>query len=140
MSIEDSFCLFNAEDVVGCDPLHVSLHRCVTVTGPRYDDPPRLEGLDLPPLGIASRPTPLVTKTLLFIGDGSNVFGGIPELMIGRKFRALDKATGEVLWETELPAAQTGGPMTYLVGGKQFIVVPIGERDQPSEWVALALP
>ncbi len=106
--------------------------------GPR--DHPLLEGLDLPPLGIASRPTPLVTKTLLFIGDGSDVFGGIPELMHGRKFRALDKATGEVLWETELPAAQTGGPMTYLVGGKQFIVVAIGERDWPSEWVALALP
>jgi hypothetical protein len=30
--------------------------------------------------------------------------------------------------------------MTYLVGGKQFIVVAIGERDRPSEWVALALP
>jgi len=60
--------------------------------------------------------------------------------MWGRKFRAYDKATGKVIWETELPAGTTGGPMTYLVKGKQYLVVPIGGRDEPSEWVALALP
>ena len=105
--------------------------------GPR--DHPLLKKLDLPPLGIASRPTPLVTKTLLFMGEGSNLHGGTMPLMFGRKFRAYDKATGEVIWETELPAASTGGPMTYLVGGKQYIVVPVGERDRPPEWIALAL-
>ena len=44
----------------------------------------------------------------------------------GRKFRAFDKATGAVLWETELPAGTTGAPMTYMFEGKQFIVVAIG--------------
>ena len=34
--------------------------------------------------------------------------------MWGKKFRAYDKATGKVIWETELPAGTTGGPMTYL--------------------------
>ena len=44
----------------------------------------------------------------------------------GRKFRAYDKATGDVVWETELPAGTTGGPMTYLHEGRQYIVVAVG--------------
>ena len=60
--------------------------------------------------------------------------------MWSRKFRAYDKANGTVIWETELPAGTTSGPMTYLAKGKQYIVVPIGGRDEPAEWVALALP
>jgi len=45
-----------------------------------------------------------------------------------------------VLWETELPSGTTGGPMTYLLKGKQYIVIPIGSRSEPAEYVALALP
>ena len=60
--------------------------------------------------------------------------------MWGRAFRAIDKATGEVIWETELPTGVTGAPMTYMHQGTQYIVVPIGGRDAPPEWVALALP
>ena len=106
--------------------------------GPRNH--PLLKDLNLPPLGTASRPTALVTKTLLFIGDGSNLFGGIHPSMWGRTFRAYDKATGQVIWQTELPSGTTSGPMTYTARGRQFIVVPIGGRDEPAEWVALALP
>ena len=102
-------------------------------------DHPALRGLDLPALGVASRPVALVTATLLFIGEGGNVFGGIQENMWGPTLRAYDKATGTVVWETELPAGTTGGPMTYLHEGRQYIVVPIGGRDRPAEWVALAL-
>ena len=43
-------------------------------------------------------------------------------LRLGRvveKFRACDKATGQTVWETELPAGTTGAPMTYLFKGKQ---------------------
>ena len=115
-------------------------HLWTAVNGDGPRDHPLLKDLHLPPLGIASRPTALVTKTLLFIGDGSNTFGGLHPSMWGKKFRAYDKATGTVVWETELPAGTTGGPMTYLVKGKQFIVVPIGGRDEPAEWIALALP
>ena len=57
----------------------------------------------------------------------------------GRKFRAFDKATGAVLWETELPAGTTGAPMTYMFEGKQYIVVAIGSREHPAEYVALSL-
>jgi len=98
-----------------------------------------LRGLDLPPLGVASRPVALVTATLLFIGEGSNVFGGTQPNMWGSTVRAYEKATGNVVWQTELPAGTTGGPMTYLHEGRQYIVVPIGARDYPAEWVALAV-
>jgi len=44
-----------------------------------------------------------------------------------------------VLWDTELPTGVTGAPMTYMFQGKQYIVVPIGGRDDPPEWLALGL-
>jgi hypothetical protein len=40
----------------------------------------------------------------------------------------------------ELPANETGLPMTYTVGGRQFIVVAVGAAGFPAELVALALP
>jgi len=106
--------------------------------GPR--DHPALAGLDLPPLGQRGRASPLLTKTLLFLPEGSKDMIAVPEGGGGRKFRAFDKATGDVLWTIELPAGATGAPMTYLAGGRQYIVVPIGERDHEGELVALALP
>jgi quinoprotein glucose dehydrogenase len=108
--------------------------------GPRYH--PLLKDLNLPPLGVPNRPAPLLTKTLLFLGEGSNAVSGTPQTDWGwgKKFRAYDKATGSVIWETELPSGTTGGPMTYMLKGKQFIVIPIGSRNEPAEYVALALP
>jgi quinoprotein glucose dehydrogenase len=58
----------------------------------------------------------------------------------GRKFRAYDKATGAVLWETDLPAGTTGAPMTYMFEGKQYVVVAVGGIEDESELVALSLP
>ena len=43
-----------------------------------------------------------------------------------RKFRAFDKATGELLWETVLPAAGNATPATYEVNGKQYVVIAAG--------------
>jgi outer membrane protein assembly factor BamB len=91
---------------------------------------PKLKDLNLPPLGTASRPTALVTKTLLFIGDGSNTFGGIHPSMWGKKFRAYDKATGQVVWETELPAGTTSGPMTYLAADERISRGQEGHRER----------
>jgi quinoprotein glucose dehydrogenase len=112
-------------------------HVWSAANGRGLEDHPLLAGLDLPTLGIASRPAALVTRTLLFMGDGGNVFGGVQRNMWGKAFRAYDKATGDVIWETELPTGVTGAPMTYMHEGRQFIVVPIGGRDDPPEWVAL---
>ena len=117
--------------------------------GPR--DHPAIKHLNLGPLGNPGRPAPLVTNTLLFVGEGSAVMldrGRIPPGMpfeivtnYGEKlFRAYDKATGDVLWEMELPAGTTGAPMTYMHDGKQYIVVAIGGVEEPAEWVALSLP
>jgi quinoprotein glucose dehydrogenase len=108
--------------------------------GPRSH--PLLKDLNLPPLGVPNRPAPLLTKTLLFLGEGSNAVSGTPQKDWGwgKKFRAHDKATGNVIWETELPSGTTAGPMTYMLKGKQYIVVAVGARDHPAEYVALALP
>ena len=40
-----------------------------------------------------------------------------------RKFRAFDKHTGKLLWETELPLAGNATPITYEVGGRQYVVI-----------------
>jgi len=106
--------------------------------GPRNH--PLLKDLNLPPLGTAGRAAPLITKTLLFIGEGSDAIPGVPAGAYGNKFRAYDKATGKVVWEMELPAGTTGGPMTYSAQGKQYLVVTIGGKNSPPEWVALGLP
>ena len=58
----------------------------------------------------------------------------------GKKFRAYDKANGRVLWEMELPSGTTAGPMTYMLRGKQYIVVSVGAMDHAPEYVALSLP
>ena len=56
-------------------------------------------------------------------------------------FRAYDKATGEVVWEFELPAGSTAPPVTYMDEGKQYIVVAISGKDEmPPRFVAFSLP
>ena len=86
---------------------------------------------DLPRTGKPSRSGLLVTGSLLFAGEGA---GGAPIL------RALDKATGETVAEIDLPAPQTGVPMTYMAGGRQYVVLSVGGRGVSAELVALALP
>jgi quinoprotein glucose dehydrogenase len=118
--------------------------------GPR--DHPLLKPLNLPPLGHPGRGGILATKTLLFVGEGDPVMVRAgsrlrPEMPLsiapgagGKKFRALDKATGAIVWETEFAAGTTGAPMTYMYGGKQYVVVATGATDVDPEYVALALP
>ncbi len=97
---------------------------------------PRLQGVELPErTGHGDRGALLVTKSLLFAGEGAGLYGG--QTGGGRMFRAHDKATGEIVAELELPAKQTGLPMTYAIDGVQYIVVPIGDTGHPGELVAL---
>lgn len=100
---------------------------------------PLLAGIDLSGAGNPERAPLLVTRTLLFAGDGPGLFSSGPQGG-GKKFRALDKKTGKTIFEMELPGNETGLPMTFMSGGKQFIVVAVGARNFPAELVALALP
>ncbi|PYR91282.1 MAG: pyrroloquinoline quinone-dependent dehydrogenase [Acidobacteria bacterium] len=105
--------------------------------GPR--EHPAIKHLNLPPLGQPGRASPLVTKTLFFIGDGDPINVRTPPGGGGRKFRAYDKASGAVVWEMEFPAGTTGAPMTYMYKGKQYIAFAIGSNEHQAEFVALAL-
>lgn len=100
-------------------------------TPERIANNPALEGVNLPRTGVETKSGLLVTKTLLFAGEG---VGG------GNLFRAHDKASGEILFEMELPATQTGVPMTYEHDGKQYIAMVVSGGATPAEIVAYALP
>jgi quinoprotein glucose dehydrogenase len=100
-------------------------------------DNPALAGIKLPRTGSFDQVGLLVTKTLLFAGEGSGLWragGG------GNKFRAYDKASGAMLHEITLPANQSGIPMTYETDGRQYIVVAVGAKGLPGELIALTLP
>jgi quinoprotein glucose dehydrogenase len=78
---------------------------------------------------------PVVTAGgLLFIGATN----------FDKKFRAFDKLTGELLWETTLPAAGNATPSIYSVNGREYIVIACGggKNGAPSgsSIVAFALP
>jgi quinoprotein glucose dehydrogenase len=62
-----------------------------------------------------------------------------------KKFRVFDKATGALLWETTLPFSGNATPITYEVGGRQFVVIAAGGGKDPKSgsggvYVAFALP
>jgi len=79
---------------------------------------------------------PIVTAGgLLFIGATN----------FDKRFRAYDKSTGELLWETTLPFAGNATPATYEVQGRQFVVIAAGGGKDPKSrsggiYVAFALP
>jgi quinoprotein glucose dehydrogenase len=102
---------------------------------------PALQGLnlDFSTMGKPERAPLMVTKTLLFSADGAGLFNSGPGGG-GKMFRAHDKATGKVIHQMELPSNVSGMPMTYVVNGKQYIVVATGARGIPGEMFALALP
>ncbi|PYT55691.1 MAG: pyrrolo-quinoline quinone [Acidobacteria bacterium] len=65
---------------------------------------------------------PIVTAGgLVFIGATS----------FDKKFRAFDKSTGELLWETTLPFAGNATPATYAVNGRQYVVIAAGGGKDP---------
>ncbi len=92
----------------------------------------------------------MATQSLLFVaqqgirrGQGTSPQGNALEVSTENYkpfLLALDPATGEHIAQIALPGNATGSPITYLVGGKQYIVVPIGGASLPAELVALSLP
>ena len=93
-----------------------------------------LEGVDIERTGIPTRSGILVTKSLLFVGEGTGGRGASPI------FRAVDKATGEIIAELDLPNNQSGLPFTYEHDGKQYLAMFVSGGGQAAELVAFALP
>ena len=93
----------------------------------------KLNLTNVPPTGFPAQAGLLVTKTLLFGGEGS---GGRPLL------HAYDKKTGENIAELPMPGSQSAVPMTYVYQGRQFIVMAVAGRGagQPGQLVAFAIP
>ncbi len=105
---------------------------------PNGDTPPAvknnaaLKGLTIPKTGSPSQAGVLVTRTLLFAGEGS---GGQPV------FHAYDKATGAEIWQAPLPGPQVSLPMTYMHQGRQYVVVGArGPQGSGAQLVAFAVP
>jgi len=114
-------------------------------------DNPAIANLDLGKLGVPGRPSPLLTKSLLFIGEGmtNQRRGGRipPDMPIeiatnsgGPWFRAYDKTSGAVVWEIEMNAGTTNPPVSYVYGEKQYLLIAIGDSRHAPELVAFALP
>lgn len=87
------------------------------------------------------------------VGAGTENYGGAVVTAGGLLFiaasadetlRAFDKLTGEVVWETPLPASGFATPSTYSVGGRQFVVLAAGGgklgMKSGSTYTAYALP
>jgi quinoprotein glucose dehydrogenase len=101
-------------------------------TPPAVKNNPALKGLTIPKTGSGSQAGLLVTKTMLFAGEGAN---GQPF------FHAYDKATGAEIWQTPIPGPQTSLPMTYLHQGRQYVVVGVrGPTGSGAQLMAFALP
>jgi quinoprotein glucose dehydrogenase len=54
--------------------------------------------------------------------------------------RAYDKKTGKVVGEAGLPRNATAAPMTYMINGKQYIIVATGGSNMPAALIVLSLP
>ncbi len=94
----------------------------------------QLKARNLPPTGTENYGGPVVTAGgLLFIGASAD-----------EKFRAFDPRNGTILWEATLPFGGNATPSTYLVNGRQFVVISAGGgksgRPAGGVLVAFALP
>jgi quinoprotein glucose dehydrogenase len=98
-------------------------------------DYPELTAKGIPPTGTENFGGCIVTAGgLVFIG------GAMDE-----RFHAYDKATGKLLWQQALPAGGYATPCTYMVNGRQFVVIAAGgggklATKSGDEFVAFALP
>src|SRR5262245_1574987 len=95
---------------------------------------PELKQRGIPPTGTENYGGPIATAGgLVFIGATKD-----------EKFRAFDGATGELVWETSLPAGGYATPATYSVDGRQYVVIAAGGGKMGTKsgdsYVAFALP
>jgi quinoprotein glucose dehydrogenase len=98
----------------------------------------KLRALNIPKTGQAGSVGVLVTKTLVIAGD--------PQVTTtrdhprGAMMRAYDKQTGREVGAVWMPAPVSGSPMTYMVDGKQYIVIAVSGGNYSGEYIAFSLP
>lgn len=95
---------------------------------------PALTARGIPPTGTENYGGPVVTAGgLLFIGASAD-----------ETFRAFDKDTGKILWKAKLPFSGNATPSTYMINGRQYVVISAGGgksgRPAGGNIVAFALP
>jgi quinoprotein glucose dehydrogenase len=99
---------------------------------------PALKGVTIPRTGRTGTVGQLVTKTLLIAGEAG--FGPTPSGARGAMLRAYDKTTGMEVGAVFMPAPQTGSPMSYMLNGRQYIVVAVSGAGYSGELIAFRLP
>ena len=99
---------------------------------------PALKGLNIPRTGRPGQVGTLVTRTLVIAGEPG--FGPTPSGQRGSMLRAYDKRTGADAGAIYMPAPQTGSPMTYMLNGRQYLVVAISGGSYSGELVAFRVP
>jgi quinoprotein glucose dehydrogenase len=99
---------------------------------------PALKGMNIEKTGQGGSVGLIVTKTLVIVGDPQVTT--TPSHPRGAMLRAYDKATGKEVGAIWMPAPQSGSPMTYMVDGKQYIVVAVSGGAYSGEYIAFALP
>jgi quinoprotein glucose dehydrogenase len=98
-----------------------------------------LKGLTIPRTGQSGYNIgTLVTRTLVIAGEGQiTTTADHPR---GAMLRAYDKATGKEVGAVYMPAPQSGSPMTYMLNGKQYIIVAVSGGAYSGEYLAFRLP
>jgi quinoprotein glucose dehydrogenase len=99
---------------------------------------PALKGLTIPRTGQAGIIGTLTTKSLIIAGESrvTTTSTGVRGAML----RAYGKADGKEVGAVYMPAPQSGSPMTYLLNGKQYLIVAISGGNYSGELVAFKLP
>jgi quinoprotein glucose dehydrogenase len=96
-------------------------------------------GVDAPRTGqLGYNVGTLITKTLVIAGEGQVTTTS--EHPRGAMLRAYDKASGKDAGAVYMPAPQTGSPMTYMINGKQYIIVAVSGGNFSGEYIAFTLP
>jgi len=99
---------------------------------------PALKGMNIARTGQSGGVVTCVTKTLVIAGDPQvTTTAQHPR---GAMLRAYDKATGKEVGAVYMPAPQSGGVMTYMLNGRQYIVVAVSGGSYSGEYIAFSLP
>jgi len=99
---------------------------------------PLLKGLNIPKTGQNGIPGVVLTKSLVICGDPQVT--APPDRPRGAMMRAYDQQTGKEVGAVWMPSAQSGNPMTYMLDGRQYIIIAVGGGIYSSEYIAFALP